>query len=154
VDNYKICSVFGHSQLFDDRNLLKTRLEREFLNLIVNKDVKKFLFGGFGEFDFLCYEIVSELKKEFPFIQRIHCVENERLLRQDKRPLWLKNREYEQIIYLEPDFKYWYTQIYYRNLEMIKTSDYIIFYIRNTENSGAYKALKFANNTNKIVIKI
>lgn len=151
----KICSVFGHSEILkEDKCYLKPRLEREFLNLILNHGVKKFLFGGFGEFDDLCYQVVCELKNQFEFIERIHCVENERLLRPDKQPIWLKNRNYEQIIYLEPDFKYWYTQIYYRNLEMIKASDFIIFYVRNRNNSGAFKSFKFAKKIKKMIIEI
>ena len=62
----KICSVFGHSEILkEDKCYLKPRLEREFLNLILNHDVKKFLFGGFGEFDDLCYQVVCELKNQF-----------------------------------------------------------------------------------------
>lgn len=150
----KICSVFGHSDLFDNTNLLKLRLEREFLNLILNENVTKFLFGGFGDFDTLCYEVVCELKKQFSQIERIYCVENERLMRPDKRPLWLKQREYEQFVYLEPDFKYWYKQIYYRNVEMIKTSDFVLFYLRKTEGSGAYKAYEYAKKIKKNIILI
>lgn len=150
----KICSVFGHSELFDDTNLLKLKLEREFLNLILNESVTKFLFGGFGDFDTLCYEVVCELKKQFSQIERIYCVENERLMRPNKRPLWLKQREYEQFVYLEPDFKYWYKQIYYRNVEMIKASDFVIFYLRKTEGSGAYKAYEYAKKIKKSIINI
>ena len=154
MNNIKICSVFGHSGLFKDKDLLKLKIEREFLNLILNHNVEKFLFGGFGEFDNLCYEIICELKKQFPQIERIYCVENERLLRIDKRPLWLKQRKYEHIIYLEPDLKYWYTQIYYRNVEMIKVSDFVMFYIRKTENSGAYKTYKYATRLRKNIITV
>ena len=154
MENKKICSVFGHSDLFDDKNLLIEKVRTVFLDLIKNQNVTKFLFGGFGDFDTLCYEVACELKDEFLEIERIYCVENERLMRPNKRPLWLKNRNYEQIIYLEPDFKYWYTQVYYRNLEMIKASDFVVFYIRKTENSGAYKAQQYAKKIKKVIISV
>lgn len=149
-----ICSVFGHNDLFDDENWLRARLERVFLDLIVMHNVKTFLFGGFSRFDFLCYEVVSKLKEQFGFIERVYCVENERLMRPNKRPMWMSEKTYEKIIYLEPDFKYWYTQIYYRNVEMIKASDYVVVYIRKTERSGAYKTYEYAKKAKKKIIEI
>ncbi len=42
------------------------------IDLIVNKGVFNFLFGSRSEFDDLCYEVVCELKKEYPYIRRIY----------------------------------------------------------------------------------
>lgn len=142
------CSVFGHS----DANLTdkeKKDLRDLFIDLIENKNVRIFYFGRFGNFDELCWEIISELKRtQYPDIKRIYCLEDQRYERANKRPKYLKNEDYEEFVYFVPDNSYWMYRILFRNKEIIKHSDYAIFYIRETKNSGAYKALKFAQQFN------
>ena len=43
-----------------------------------------------------------------------------------------------------PAFEGWYKSIYFRNCAMIDKSDFIIFYAEEREDSGAYKAYKYA----------
>lgn len=152
--NNKICSVFGHSKIEEDVDHLKSKLNEVFINLIEEKGVGIFFFGGFGDFDHLCWEVVTELIKKYPFVKRVYCLEDVRYLRPRKRPKYLKDEDYEDFIYLDLDYNYWYTRIYYRNCEMIKQSDYVVFYIRNTENSGAYKAYKFARREKKEIFEV
>ena len=66
--------------------------------------------------------------------------------RPKKRPVWLKQENYEDFIYLDLDFDWWYKRIYYRNCAMIDRSDIVVFYVEPKENSGAYKAYKYAEN--------
>ena len=47
-----------------------------------------------------------------------------------------------------------YQRIYFRNLEMIEQSDFIIFYVNNTENSGAHKAMQYAKRKKKAFINV
>ena len=108
--------------------------------LIVEKGYAIFLFGGFWDFDELCYNIVSHLKEKYPKLKRIYCVHDEKYLLECKRPAYLRSMDCEEVIYFPLSFDYWYTRIYYRNCEMIKRSDYIIFYAENRKDSGAYKA--------------
>lgn len=147
------CSVFGHSEI-EITYELKVDLKNTFIDLITNKNFSIFYFGGFGEFDKLCWEIITELKQTmFPHIKCIYVCENENYVnRLHKRPKWLKQEDYEEIIYFSLDFDYWYTRIYYRNIAIINHSDFNIFYIRNTENSGAYKVYEYANKQNKNII--
>ncbi len=153
--NYELsCSVFGHNEI-EITNELKIRLKNAFIDLITNKNVSIFYFGGFGQFDELCWQIITKLKQIFPHIKRIYVCENETYVnRPRKRPKWLKNEDYEEIIYFSLRFNYWYTLIYYRNLEIIDHSDYCLFYIRNTKNSGAYKAYKYAKQNKKNIITL
>lgn len=118
------------------------------------KQVGIFYFNGFGEFDDLCHEVITELNEKYPFIKRIYCLSDPRHLRLFKRPNWLKDEDYEEFVYLDLDFDYWYTRLYYRNCEMINQSDYVIFYVHNTENSGAYKALQYAEKKKKTIISL
>ena len=143
----KSCSFFGHRKIVIDDNLINF-LHQHIEWLIIN-GFDTFYFGGFGEFDDLCYIIVSKLKKEYSHIKRIFCLSDRKHLNPKKRPSYLNAEEYEDFLYFELDFDYWYQRIYFRNCEIIKNSDYIIFFVTNTENSGANKALDFAKKIKK-----
>lgn len=149
----KSCSFFGHSEI-EITEKLKLDLRNFIENLIVKENYSVFYFGGFGMFDNLCHEIVSGLKQKFSHIKRIFCLSDPRHQSILKRPSWLKEEDFEEFIYLELSFDYWYTRIYYRNCEMIKLSDFIIFYVNNTNNSGAYKALQFAKKMKKNIYNL
>ncbi|MBQ7880786.1 MAG: hypothetical protein IJ358_02980 [Clostridia bacterium] len=149
------CSVFGHKEI-EITYELKVSLKDTFIDLITNQNVCIFYFGGFGQFDDLCWQIITELKQsQFPHIKRIYVCENEDYVnRPHKRPKWLKNEDYEEILFFSLKFDYWYTRIYYRNIAIVDHSDFNIFYIRNTENSGAYKVYKYAKRNNKNIIML
>lgn len=122
--------------------------------LITKENVRLFYFGGFGEFDDLCHKIVSELKNKYPNIYRIFCLSDPRHQRLSKRPIWIKDEDYEEIIYLNLINDYWYKRIYFRNCEMIDRSDFVAFYVNHSERSGAYKALQYAIKKKKQIINI
>ena len=149
---HKSCSVFGTSKMVITDEL-KKRLRNVFIDLL-EKDFRIFYFGGFSEFDDVCYQIITELKLEYPDIHRIFCVADPRWQRPSKRPRWLNEETYEEIIYLDLDFDWWYTRIYYRNCEMINLSDYVVFYAPENNSSGAYKALKHAKLKKKDFINL
>ena len=149
----RCCSVFGHKKIIIT-NKLKERLKILFEYLIVFQNVTIFYFGGFGDFDELCWQIVSQLKQKYNNISRIYCLSDPKYLRISKRPDWLKNEDYEQVIYLGLKYDYWYTRIYFRNCEIIDRSDYIVLFVDHTENSGAFKAMKYALQKKKVVFNI
>ena len=105
-------------------------------------------------FDDLCWKVVTKLKEKYPHLKRIYCLSDPRHQRISKRPKWLKDEDYEEFIYLDLDFDYWYQRIYYRNCVMIDRSDIIVFYVEEQENSGAYKAYKYAKQKKKSIINI
>lgn len=150
---HKSCSVFGHSKIVIT-NSLKEKLYLTFENLIRQENVGYFYFGGFGEFDDLCWQIVTSLKEKYPNIKRIFCLSDVRYQKISKRPKWLNSVDYEEIIYLDLDFDYWYTRIYYRNVEMVNRSDIVVFYVNHSEQSGAYKILQYAIKKEKQYINI
>ena len=140
--NNMVCSFFGHRNITITKSLVENT--KEAIYKALKDNIFTFYFGGFGDFDDLCYKIVTQLKNDFPQynIQRIFCVPTEKMLR--KRPAWLKQENYEEIIFLTPSFDSWYKSIYFRNCAMIDNSDFCIFYVENRENSGAYKTYKYA----------
>ncbi len=143
------CCFFGHR---DAEPFLEEidKLKNLILDLIENRETTIFYFGGFGNFDQLCWQIVTEIKfSSHPEIQRLYCLEDERYLRASKRPKYLKSEDYEDFVYFLPENNYWVYRVFFRNREIIKHSDYCVFYVRRKEDSGAYKAYQFAQKNNK-----
>ena len=138
----KICSFFGHRDV-DITDKLYTMATAEIMRT-VELGCRVFYFGGYGDFDDLCRQIVTKIKDENPKlkIRRIYCVSQERYLHKNVR--YFNRENYDEIIYLVPSFDGWYKSIYFRNCAMIDQSDIIIFYAENREDSGAYKAYKYA----------
>ena len=137
----KICTFFGHRDIELTENLKKS-IYNEILKAI-EFGCTIFYFGGYSKYDFLCLDIVNEIKDTFNYkITTVYCVSQERFLRK-KTPYFDRN-DYDSVIYLTPSFDGWYKSIYFRNLAMIDASSYIIFLVEERENSGAYKAYQYA----------
>ena len=142
MEEDKICSFFGHRELELTEELYATTAAEIFKS--VNLGCRVFYFGGYGEFDALCYKIVTKLSKENPALalKRVYCVAQERFLR--KKTRFFNRNDYDEVIYLPPSFNGWYKSIYFRNCAMIDESDFIIFYAQARKDSGAYKAYQYA----------
>ena len=138
----KICAFFGHREIEYSEDLFATTTAE--IIKAVDLGCRVFYFGGFGEFDALCYEALEKLILYDPtlHIKRIYCVTQERYLR--KNSPHFDRKKYDEVVFLEPAFDGWYKSIYYRKCAMIDKSDVVIFYAENRENSGAYKAYKYA----------
>ena len=142
MENEKICSFFGHRDVIITDELYATTAAE--IAKAVDFGCRIFYFGGFGDFDDLCYQIVTAIKENHPSlcIQRIYCVSQERYLRKNVR--YFKRENYDKVIYLCPSFDGWYKSIYFRNCAMIDESDFVIFYAEERQNSGAYNAFQYA----------
>ncbi len=142
MEESKICSFFGHRAV-EETDELRATTTAEIMKA-VDFGCRVFYFGGYGDFDELCYKIVTEMAQKNPSlgIKRIYCVSQERYLR--KKWKYFGEDDYEEIIYLTPSFEGWYKSIYFRNCAMIDGSDYVIFYAENRRESGAYKAYQYA----------
>ena len=66
----KVCSFFGHRIMVIDEGL-KKKVKEVVMYLIVNCNVRTFLFESRSDFNDLCYEVVSEIKDKYPEIKRI-----------------------------------------------------------------------------------
>ena len=152
METHKSCSVFGTNNMVIT-DTIKERLRQVFIDLL-EKNYRTFYFGGFSMFDDTCYKIICELKEQYPDIHRIFCVADPMWLRASKRPKWLNDETYEEIVYLDLDFDWWYQRIYFRNCEIINRSDFVVFYAPENNRSGAYKALKYAKSKKKDYIDL
>jgi hypothetical protein len=148
----RICSFFGHSEL-EITNEIYTKTAAA-ITKAVDDGFRYFYFGGFGAFDDLCHKIVSDIRAAKPElgITRTYIACSERDIRKPK--VWMNSTNYEEITVLPITFDYWYTRIYYRNCAIIDLSDLIIFYAEERNNSGAYKAYKYAKTRKKDIILI
>ena len=64
------CCFIGHRKIEQTEEI--ERLLRDTIYSLIGQGVKHFIFGDHSDFDSLCYEIVTELKNEFPQIRRTH----------------------------------------------------------------------------------
>ena len=151
--NDKICSFFGHREITITEDL-KERIREVLDKMIKSENFTIFYFGGFGMFDDLCWQIVTELKDKYTYIKRVFCLSDPRHQRISKRPKCLRNEDYEEFVYLDLDFDWWYTRIYYRNCEIVNQSDFIMFYAKDIERSGAYKIYQYAKKNKKSLINL
>lgn len=145
----KSCAFFGHRKIELSVALnekVKSRVEE-----LIKNGFDNFYFGGFGMFDELCQDVVFDLKKTYPNIKTVFCVLEEKNLRKTRLAT---NQKFYEYVCLSVSFDWWYTKIYYRNIEIINLSDYLIFYAKEDENSGAYKALKYAKLKRKEFINL
>lgn len=67
----KICCFFGHRDTcLNETDPFKKEIEK----LILEKEVKTFFMGGYGNFDSYAFHILKEIKKEIPFIKIIYVI--------------------------------------------------------------------------------
>ena len=127
-----------------------------FEEYITSKRVGIFNFGGFGDFDSFCHKIVTKLKEKYPFIKRVYvCEFYEYIKKPNKRPVLLKDEDYEAFEYFEMKYTGFYRRIYIRNCEIIDHSDYCVFCVDETaEYSGSKKALEYAKQKKKNIVNI
>lgn len=163
--NIKTCSFFGHRDCRMDK-VEKEKLQCIVENLIINHNVRRFLFGAESNFDRIAYDICLNLKMKYEDINLVYC--------RAKNPN--PTHEYtdrvseffDETIY-PPSVRNSGKNCYIvRNRYMIDESDYCIFYYqegRNTSiskeyktgrtiqtNSGTKIALEYAKNIGKAII--
>ena len=149
-----ICSFFGHRNVEINEELFEN-IKREVVKAL-EFGCRTFYFGGYGDFDDYCWQTVTSLKKSFPElkIKRVYCVAQEKFLYKPVR--YFKRENFDDVIYLPPSFDGFYKSIYFRNCAMIDVSVYVVFYAEEREDSGAYKALKYANRKkrDKVIVNL
>ena len=160
----KACSFFGHRDTPQTEEL-KEKVKETVKRLIVEEDVKIFLFGSRSKFDELCHIVVTELKEKYPDIRRIAylckhetaCLAGagmdlsktiKEVTGRDERVL-----EYEEIKKSDRINAAGSTCYVERNQWMIENSRFLIVYLRETKEidrkSGTLQAYKFAQKYGK-----
>ena len=99
---------------------------KEIIVTLINNGVATFLFGSKSAFDNLSWEIITELKKKYPFIKRVY-------VRSDFPRI---SKAYEEYLLKSYEDTYFPSKIenvgkcsyIKRNYEMIDNSTYCVFY--------------------------
>ncbi|MBR2323022.1 MAG: hypothetical protein IKA54_05465 [Clostridia bacterium] len=137
---HSLCSLNG-----DEMSLL----EKQLIDIIENEPNCNFYLGGYGNFDKICFDLLSKLKSKYTNIKRVFITPY--LYNYDK--LKSLSKIYDETMYppietAPPKFA-----IDRRNRWMIENSDMLICYITHTFG-GAYKTYKYALNKNIKIINI
>jgi len=119
------CSFIGHRRI-EKTNMLVNTLKHTIKKLITDENVDTFLFGSKSQFNDLCYEITSELKKEHPHIKRIYIRAEFPYIDEKYRNYLLQ--KYEESYFPERLINAGKASYIERNFEMINKSDFCIMY--------------------------
>ena len=150
----KTCCFIGNRDA-EETEELRAKLFEIVENLIVEKKVDTFLFGSKSEFNNICYDIVDDLKQNYPDIKRIYVRAGYPYINEDYRNGLL---EYYEDTYYPESLLGSNSAVYVkRNYEMIEKSDYSVFYCNEkcaptTRKSGTKIALDYAEKRKKEII--
>ena len=151
----KVCFI-GHKTI-EKSQQVKTLLKETALSLVKN-GAKTFLFGSKGEFNKLSWEVITELKKEYPYIERVYVRSAFKNIEESYKKYLLEF--YEKTYYppkIENAGKYSYVE---RNYEMIDNSNCCVFYFNQdhvaqlNRNSGTKIAFDYAIKKKKQIINV
>lgn len=161
----KKCCFVGHRKI-EITEELETRVKEYVEKLIVNENVKVFLFGSRSKFDDFCYDIVSKLKEEHPDIKRVYVRSQYEYIDEDYKKYLLGF--YEETYFPEKCKGAGKISHVVRNQTMIDDSDFCLFYYDENylppqrkwsrrdlfayqPNSGTATAYKYAKQKKKII---
>ena len=119
------CCFFGHRKI-EVTDELASRLKEAVEDLIVDKNVDTFLFGSKSQFDKLCLQVVTELKKKYPHIIRIYVRAEFPYIDEGYTAYLLKR--YDHTYYPERIINAGKAAYVERNYEMIDNSRYCVIY--------------------------
>ena len=144
MERIMTCTFFGHH---DAPNTVKKELREILIDLILNKNVRNFLVGNHGSFDFYVRSILRDLKKEYQ-------IEWVVVLAYLKKPEEFSCEDKYETLYPQEvasgPAKF---AIVRRNNYMIENSDYVITYVHKIYG-GAKQFQEKAIKKGKTVINI
>ena len=148
------CCFIGHRQI-NETEELKIRLRQAVEKLITDSNIDTFLFGSKSAFDSLCWEVVTDLKEKYPYIQRIYVRAEFPYIHKDYTDYLLES--YEQTYYPQKLLGSGRAAYVQRNYEMINKSLFCVFYYNKdsfpaTRKSGTKIALGYAMKQGKEIV--
>ena len=153
----KTCSIIGHREI-NITEKLKETIKKVVLHLIKDKNVLTFLFGSKGQFNSLCYDIITEIKVDYPESRRIYIRAEYPFISKDYYDYLLEF--YEDSIYFDKNGNSSRLNYIKRNEYLINHSQYCLFYFDNNytpktkTKSGTAITYYYAIKNNKEIINI
>ena len=123
-------------------------------DFIVQENADTFLFGSRSEFDALCYNIVSELQKEYPHIRRVYVRAEYPYIHNDYKA-YLRTL-YEESFYPPEILHAGYKVYVERNRKMVDMCDLLVCYCneRIQRASGTLSAVHYARRRPKRICNV
>ena len=153
----KRCCIIGHRKI-NYTPELEDKLKNSILQLITKNNVRVFLFSSKSEFVNLCYDVITQLKSNYPNIRRVF-VRAEYPIIDDSYTKYLLSF-YEETYFYSQKLSTSKLSYIKRNEEIIKDSDFCLFYFDKNyapptkSNSGTQLAFKFATKKRKTIINL
>lgn len=126
------CCFFGHRKI-EVTDELVSRLRGIIEDLIIEKGVDTFLFGSRSEFDSLCLNVVTGLKKKYPRIKRIYVRAEFPHIGKNYMTYLLKS--YDDTYYPEKILNAGRAVYIKRNFDMIDNSRFCVIYYNKNYSS-------------------
>lgn len=147
----KICCFAGHREIYCEENLFdKSKEVAE--KLIVEEKVNEFWFGNYGYFDAMSASAVRELKGVYHDIEINLIIPYVTAEINEYKEVYYK--KYDNILIAEiPEKTPRQFKILKCNQYMVKNSDFLICYVKNSWG-GAYKNLEYAKKQNIKIINL
>ncbi|MBE6904040.1 MAG: DUF1273 domain-containing protein [Ruminococcaceae bacterium] len=155
IEQDNTCCFVGNRTINETKEL-KKGLYESIERLINEENVDTFLFGSKSNFNSLCVELVTEIKKKYPHIKRIYVRAEFPYISEDYRNYLLES--YEDTYYPEKILGSGKATYVERNYEMIEKSKFCIVYYDEantpvTRKSGTKIALNYAIKKGREIIK-
>ncbi len=149
------CCFIGHREI-NVTDELKEKLRVVIECLIVDENIDTFLFGSKSQFDDLCYDIVTEIKKKYPHIKRIFVRAEYPYIDESYVAYLLKS--YEDTYFPKSVLGAGKASYVKRNCEMIENSRFCIVYYKEDytpkgRKSGTKIAFDYAEKKKKTIIR-
>ena len=149
------CCFIGHREI-NVTDELKEKLRVVIECLIVDENIDTFLFGSKSQFDDLCYDIVTEIKKKYPHIKRIFVRAEYPYIDESYEAYLLES--YEDTYFPKSVLGAGKASYVKRNCEMIDNSRFCIVYYKEDytpkgRKSGTKIALAYAEKKKKTIIR-
>ena len=151
----KTCCFFGHREV-DNPEKIREKLFCE-IEFLIKKGYDTFLLGSKSDFNALCKDVLTEIKKEYPFICRIYVRAEFPYIDEDYKEYLLQS--YEDTYFPERIVGSGKAVYVERNYEMIDKSGACIVYYKEEylspkRKSGTEIAYKYAERKGKLIINI
>ena len=149
------CCFIGHREI-NVTDELKEKLHMVIERLIIEESIDTFLFGSKSQFDDLCYDIVTEIKKKYPHIKRIFVRAEYPYIDESYEAYLLES--YEDTYFPKSVLGAGKASYVKRNCEMIDNSRFCIVYYKKDytpkgRKSGTKIALAYAEKKKKTIIR-
>ena len=149
------CCFIGHREI-NVTDELKEKLRVVIEHLITDESIDTFLFGSKSQFDDLCYDIVTEIKKKYPHIKRTFVRAEYPYIDASYEAYLLES--YEDTYFPKSVLGAGKASYVKRNCEMIDNSRFCIVYYKEDytpkgRKSGTKIALAYAEKKKKTIIR-